>query len=899
MFRKTNVSMAVMLVLGAAFAAPAGAQDAPQRVEITGSSIKRVAAEGALPVQVIKREEIERSGITSVTELLQNLAVVQGGPDGIVEGDTIGGGGGGQATVSIHGLGGDRTLVLLNGRRLIGEAGGAVDINMIPLAIIDRVEVLTDGASALYGSDAVAGVVNFITKRNSQTGNVMLSASKPEKAGGEEYNASISKGFGDIDADGFNVTVGLSMDKRKALRADQREFSKSGIINFQYEGKNYEWFNGSPSGIPGNVNVGGVPRSAYLAEFGKCPPMHIQDGPTCYFDYASTVEAFPDRERTNLFGSFSKKLGADHRLNVDLLLGKTMSSGKIAPPPGGVLVDPAGPFGDYLRMVGYTGTGPATVFYRAFDLGNRDSEFDRDNKAVWGSLEGRFGNWDYNATIGYQKAIVEESNSGYPLGRAFGQLLRSGMWNPFVLPGNQSAAALEAAKGIMVSGVYDTETSTLTTLDFRASRDLMKLGGGNLALALGGSYAQDKVSTDPSLVAQGKGGPNGDDTRFGDAAAAIPYSATRKAIGLFAEVVAPITKQFELAAGVRYDDYKDIASATNGKVTFRYQPTSSVLVRGSVGTGFRAPTLRQLYRPLQEFGVTAENYGCSAEMAQMAANLGATCMPGDLQYNIYTGGNAKVQPEESKQATLGFRFEPTPAFSFGADLWWVGVKKTFGSVDENEAFNNVFKYPDLWLTYKDPVTGDTYLAYNASTTNLGNSYHSGVDVDVSSRVNTGIGRLTSNLRATYMIRSVEQLVAGQEYFSTVGDNNPSIGSVMFRWRGTWGNTLQMGRWAHTLNVNFQSGYKDYPGDVYGKDSDGSYNGDDRTIRLDIKKYYTLDWQTEFQMNKALKMSVGVKNLLNEKPPLSLRNNGGHMLGFDYRYFNPLGRTFQARASYDF
>ena len=897
MFKKTKICTAALVALGGGLLAsvPAMAQ-VVERVEITGSAIKRIAAEGALPVQVISKKEIERSGVTSVVELLQNLAVVQGG---IVEGDTIGGGGGGQSTVSIHNLGGDRTLVLLNGRRLIGEAGGAVDLSMVPLSIIERVEVLTDGASALYGSDAVAGVVNFITKRNSSEGNFSISVSKPQESGGEEQNASISKGFGNLDTDGYNVLFGLSVDKRKALRASQRDFSKSGIINFQHEGGTVEWFNGSPSGIPGNVRVGGVLRSPYLVEFGECPPMHIADGPTCYFDYASTVEAFPDRERSNVFGSFSKMLGSNHMLSLDVLFGKTMSSGKIAPAPGGVLVDPAGPFGSYLAMVGYTATTPATVNYRAFDLGNRDSEFDRDNKAVWLRLEGSLAGWDYNTSFGYQKAVVEESNSGYPYGRAFGQLLRSGIWNPFVLPGNQSAAALDAAAKIMVTGVYDTETSKLTTFDARASRDLFKLGGGNAALAIGASYAEDKVATDPSLTAQGKGGPTGDDARFGDAQAAVAYSATRKAMGQFAEVVAPFSKQFEMTAGLRYDDYKDIASATNGKISFRYQPVSSLLLRGSIGTGFRAPTLRQLYRPLQDFGVTAENYACSADMAAMAASLGATCQPAILQYNVFTGGNAKIQPEESKQATLGFRFEPTQSFSFGADLWWVGIQKTFGSVDENEAFGNVFKYPDLWMTYTDPVTGDVLLAYNSSTTNLGNSYSTGVDFDVTGRFETPAGRLTSNLRATYMLRDKFQLVPGQAYYSTVADNNPAIGSVTFRWKGNLANTLQMGRWAHTLNVNFQSGYKDYPGFVYGKDPDGSYNGNDREIRLDIDRHYTVDWLTEFQMNKALKLSVGVKNLFDETPPLSLRNNGGHMLGFDYRYFNPLGRTLNARLSYDF
>jgi iron complex outermembrane receptor protein len=251
------------------------------------------------------------------------------------------------------------------------------------------------------------------------------------------------------------------------------------------------------------------------------------------------------------------------------------------------------------------------------------------------------------------------------------------------------------------------------------------------------------------------------------------------------------------------------------------------------------------------------------------------------------------------QGTLGFRIEPSAAFSFGADFWWVGIDKTFGSVDENEAFGNVNKYGNLWLTYTDPVTGEKFLAYNASTTNLGKSYNSGIDFDATARFDTPVGKLTSNLRATYMLRSKKQLLAGGEYFSTVGDNHPSIGEVTFRWKGQLSNTLQQGRWTHAANVNFQSGYKDFPAEVYGLDANGAYNGDDREVRLKVKSYVTLDWQTAFAWNKQLTLSAGVKNLFDKAPPLSLRSNGGHMLGFDYRYYSALGRTVQVKASYDF
>ncbi|QPF76000.1 TonB-dependent receptor [Roseateles sp. DAIF2] len=915
MFKLNAVSFAVATIAAAA-ALPALAQDQQlERVVVTGSAIKRIAAEGALPVQTISKQEIERSGVTSVVELMQNLSSIQGG---VVEGDTVGGGGGGQATVSIHNLGGDRTLVLLNGRRMIGEAGGSVDLNMIPLAIVERVEVLTDGASALYGSDAVAGVVNFITRTNSSKRNITLSASVPSESGGKERNASISGGFGDLDTDGFNVIAGLSIDKRDALNASQREFSKTGVIHFGFEGKRYEFFNGSGSSIPGNVNVpipkadgtyDTVARNAYLAQNGKCAPMHVKDGDSCSFDYAGTVQAFPDRERSNFFGSFSKKLGENHLFRADVLLGKTKTSGKIAAVPGQVLVDVNGPFAKELASVGYTPAylssigldpnRPAAVSYRVYDLGNRTSTFERDTKGLWLSLEGQLAGWDYNASLGYQRALMEESNAGYPLANAFGALLRSGIWNPFALPGQQSQAAMDAAKAIMISGVYDSEKSTLMNADVRASRELFALGGGKAALAVGASFSQDKVSTDPGAVARGVGGPNGNDQRFGDGTVAIPYSAKRDTMGLFGELVAPISKTFELTAGLRYDDYRHIASATNGKVSFRFQPSPVVLLRGSIGTGFRVPTLRQLYRPLQEFGVTAEPYACSDEMSAMAKSLGAACQGSKKQYNVYTGGNKAIQPEESKQATLGVRIEPSSSFSVGADWWWVGIDKTFGSVDENEAFGNVNKYSNLWMVYTDPVTKEKFLAYNASQTNLGKSYTSGIDFDATARFDTPLGKLTSNLRATYMLRSKKQLLAGGEYFSTVADNHPSIGDVTFRWKGQLTNTLQSGRWIHAANINFQSGYKDFPTDVYGIDANGNYNGDDRTVRLKVKPYATLDWQTTYAWNKQLTLTGGVKNVFDKEPPLSLRAKGGHMLGFDYRYYSPLGRTLQVKASYDF
>ncbi len=907
MFRRTKVCTAAVMAIGGVLAAgvtPAFGQQVLDRVEITGSSIKRVAAEGALPVQTIRKEDIQRSGITSVVELMQRLPAVQGG---ITEGDGIGGGGGGQAEVSIHNLNGDRTLVLLNGRRLVGEAGGSVDLNMIPLSAIERVEVLTDGASAIYGSDAVAGVVNFITARNSSAGNIELRASVPQESGGKETNFSISKGFGNLDTDGFNVLLTASADKRDSLSANQRKFSKTGVIRGNYNGRNYLFFNGSARTIPGNIVMpDGSMQNPYEIENGVCPPAHVDVEGDCYFDYAATVMGYPSRDRTNLMLNSAVKLNADHMLKFDAYVATTKTDTRIAAVPGELSIDPNGPLGSYLAAAGwapYTDEdgnvfNEATVPYRAMDLGGRQSTFKRKSHGFWFGGEGRVAGWDYAANLGYQQTDYKEYNKGYPFGIAFNNLMNSGLWNPFVMPGNQSQAALDAARAAMADGYYDGEKSKLISVDAKISREIFALAGGNAALAIGLNMNQDKVETSPSATARGVGGPNGDDARFGDAAAAIAYSATRKSYGLFSELVAPVTKTIELGAAIRYDNYKNIDDAVNGKLSFRYQPSSSFLVRGSIGTGFRAPTLRQLYRPLQTFGVTGDPFNCTPEMAAIASSLGAICRPANTQYDVVTGGVATIQPEKSKQATIGLRFEPGDSLSFGADLWWVGIKDTFGAVEEKEAFANAAKYSNLWSTYTDPVTGNTYLAFNSSTTNLGKQFVSGIDFDASARFQTPMGPLQSTLRATYMLRSKLQLLPDAEYFSDIGQHNGSLGTVAFRLQGSLSNTLRTGNWAHTVNLNMKSGYKDTPSDVYYTDANGSIVGAD-TIRLEVKRYFTVDWQTAYSFNKQFMLTVGVQNIGDIAPPRSLRTNGGHMLGFDYRYYNPLGRTFQAKLNFAF
>lgn len=931
MFKKTNVSMAVMLALSGVLAQPAMAQDTPQRVEVTGSAIKRVDAEGAVPIQIIRREEIERSGATSVTELIQRLPTMQGAT---TESASVGGGGGGFAGASVHNIGETRTLVLLNGRRLAqfgGQTltgfGAAIDLNTLPLSAIERVEVLTDGASALYGSDAIAGVVNFITRRNSQLGEITAGVSDPRGNGAEEKRISLSKGFGDLDRDGFNVFLTLSGDKRKPLNAVDRDSAKTGVINFGANGKRYQAFLGSPSAIPGNVlDDAGDIVNPYFLKNGSCAPGNVKStdpatGKTaCYFDFVAQLEIFPERERTSFMAGADVKLGQNHTLYADLLLSKTKSTGIIAPVPGSVSIPLSSPlYAQYLTPLsgqgGSTFTDDTVAFYRVADLGRRaDTNKSDFNNVVIGS-RGAFGEWEYDAGFSYSKSDFENLISGYPGALSLSRLRASGKLNPFVQAGEMPQDSLDAIRAITFNGYWDGGTSELASLDARGTRSLMNLSGGPLQLATGVSVYQEKFQGKPSLFAQAKlsdpvAGTLCDpddpakpcDQRFGDAAAIVPYAADRKAYGVFAELNAPLTKTLELNGAIRFDDYSDFGNTTNGKVSMKWRPTTGLLLRSSVGTGFKAPTVPQLKAALQSFGVTSAPYDCTPELAAVAASLNAQCQPRGRQYDVLAGGNSLLKPEKSKQGTLGIVLEPNKNMSFGADLWWVGIRDAFGQISEQEAFDNPASYPGSWATQLDIATNINYLAYNQANLNLGKAYYSGIDFDLQGRMDTGIGKLMTRLVATYMLRERVQLTPGGQYFNPIGVNEASLAYVTFRWQGRAEAELQTGAWANSLAVNFKSGYADAVANVEVLGANDVGTGEFEDVQLRIKKYVTLDWRTQYQFNKSLSFTAGVLNLLDKKVPLSLAEGGsgkGQMFGYDDRYHDIRGRTLYVNASFKF
>jgi len=894
-----------------------------QRVVVTGSSIKRIAAEGSLPVTTVTAEQIRNSGVTSTADLVQKLAVSQGSTG---ESASTGLSSFGFAGISVHNIGETRTLVLLNGKRLANFGGQTLtgseagfDLNSIPISAIDRVEILTDGASALYGADAIAGVVNFITKHNRTDGDVSIGYSHP-KDGAIERRASVTKGIGDLDENGYNVMLTFGHDERTALYSGARSFANTGVRNFSQDGKNYRIQQYSASPIPANaVDDQGQLISPYQRTNGKCPPKTFRviepynDGSGladdyCGYDFVQDLQIYPNRKRDNFLASGILKLG-DHELYTDILLSRSNQTSRIAPVPGQIAI-PAGSAlaQQYLQPVGIT--GDSVAYYRLFDLGNRTDDDTAKFASITLGSRGTIAGWDYNASYGFSGSFVKGNISGYPGAIAINNLTSSGLLNPFVGPGQQSAEAQKALAAVNYNGYWDGGISKLHTLQVNGSRELSRLAGGGLMLGIGGNVNRETFAARPSLFAQGKladpvagtlcGNGVDCDQRFGDAASSQAYQAGRTSQGVFAEVIAPVLKNLELDGAVRFDHYSDFGVAKTAKLSFKWTALPNLMVRGSVGTGFHAPTVPQVDALVQGYGVTSDKYTCSPAMAQIAAGLGATCRPGKIQYDQLAGGNRNLQPEKSRQATLGVRYEPISAISLGADLWFVGIRDTFGQLTEDVVFADPLRYGNSWSSYKDVGTGANYLAFLANNQNLGKWYSSGIDWDATGRLRTPIGALTSNLHISTILREKQQLEKDGQYFSAVGDFS-DLGTVTFRNRGTWANTLKSGDWSTTLTMNFKSGYLDQSTTVDVVDASGNVTGQE-DVRHNVGSFSTWDLQTTWTPSSKWALTAGALNLFDRNPPFVPSTSGlnrGQQFGFDDRYYDPRGRTLFVNASYKF
>jgi iron complex outermembrane receptor protein len=909
--------IALIGVVAPAIAQEAAPQQSMQRVEITGSSIKRVAKEGALPVQVISFEDLQKQGITSAEQLMRVISANGNGADNPTSGNNVFGPdadrvSGGASFASFRGLGPNSTLVLINGRRAPthGKSGKAVDLNSIPMAAISRIEILKDGASAIYGTDAIGGVMNIILKTNYQGLEATASTNVTEAGGGNIHRASLIGGKGDLDTDGYNVMATFAYTKNEQLDSHQRSFANGfqparGLSPDTTGTPFANQLTGANTALGSNFTLGSDPTKYLQANLlslqKKCntiPGMAqyetalwkdvtspLRTTNSCAYDYGADYVMQSPSEQANFLARGTYKLNSDHKVFAEVIgsrsdvisiltpaqISTSLANGN-AYPVGGAYYQDLSAF-----IPTFDKTKPIIYKWRANPLGNRTQENTTESARLLLGAEGTVHNWDYKFGLSQAQSVTHmDLLDGYAITTDFYKVLGSGIVNPWLAPGqSQTQAAMDAIAKTKYVGAFQTGKTTLSQIDGNISGELMQLPAGPLAMAAGFDlrhetyfYSQD-VAAEPILLSPGN--------------ANLP-KASRNIKALYTELIVPVIKDLELQLALRRDQYSVFGATTNPKVAFRYQPANWLLFRGSANKGFLAPSFVQLYTGALQGELASgvlDTVGCAAH-------------PGDVRYcaperfGFVSGGNKDLKPETSKQGTLGMVIEPIKGFSASFDWWAINMKdrilnRSASIVLANPVAlaENIHRNPDGTIQY-----------VQAGWINASGAKTRGVDVGLRGDGKFDGGyKWNATLDGTWTQSYQFAEIEGQPYKEYVG--NFFTRDLYLRWKHSATFSVARGDWSVLLSNTYAAGYKDdLPNSGIGAPPVG--------FNPNVASYTVFGLSTTYTGFKNTTVTAGVQNLFDRDPPFTAHNVDNVVgAGWDPRVTDPRGRAFTFQVKYKF
>ncbi|MCE2988904.1 MAG: TonB-dependent receptor [Burkholderiales bacterium] len=901
--------------------APAATPPAPakvEKIEVTGSSIKRIDGEAALPVQVIGKEDIEKIGVTTASELLQKITSNVGG---LTDGASISDQAGAQRGfngANLRGLGVSSTLVLLNGRRLANFASpgdnSGVDLNNIPSGAIERVEILKDGASAIYGTDAMGGVINFITRKDYQGVDIKLYTASTEQGGAGKTSITVSGGIGDLSRDGFNVWGAIDAQKLGALRSSQRDFIKeydlpgrlapqtssnsfpanvdltaaqlTALNNFvranpttALRGTNADgtWNPGGPNSNSRRVNFARTSCTGGLNP-NSVAPTGLGGREGCSFNYMADTEIYPKSDKTNFIGRASFQVSNSLQVFAEALLSKTKTDYVASPATSGRIRTSAGiTLPASLQAV--TGiTTPVDFRFRLSDAGGRASRVESEAQRLVVGASGSVGAWEYDAAINRSVNEATDTNtSGWVSNTRLLAGMASGAYNPFVLATPAGRAFMDS---IQLNGAARISKGTTTIVDAKATRTLTRLDGGDVVLAIGAEARREKTDFRATDVLKGND-VVGD--RASSGALLADTSNTRNVQGVYAEVIAPFTKQWEGQFALRQDRYEGVSDArlnlttpklnsTNPKIGISFRPDNTLLFRGSYGTGFRAPSISELFRPVRA-GVTA-----SFVRDPVSGEVG--------QLPIDRFSNPNLKPEKSKQFSLGVVFEPSRNWSGSVDYWTIRKTDIISEIGEETIFSNPTYYNNSSIVSR---FSDGFVnVITVQKENRGKLNTAGLDLALRWRGENGAyGRFGAELIGTLVT----------EYKFATDPRSPLVDGL-----GRFRDDKAVQRWRHKLNFDWDRG-------PIGLTLTNTYLSSYRDQNVeglaapewnnrDVEAYSLWDLTGSYRFSKNLRLRAGILNVLDTAPPFT--NQARYFqVTWDSTYGDPRGRTYFASLSYSF
>jgi iron complex outermembrane receptor protein len=888
------------------FAVAAMGQQAPsvspgpelQEIVVTGSMIKRINAETSEAVSIVKIDALKDLGVTTVE---QALALVTSNNATITTGSNVATFNGGASVPSLRGLGATKTLVLLDGQRLANNValGSGVDLNTIPFAAIDHIEVLREGASSLYGSDAIAGVINFITRKDYTGGEVNVNYSHPEHSGGSSDDVDLSYGIGNLASDGYNFMITANYSQQKELTATQRPFSSTGYnpalglanLNGPYAPSPGSYQDGNPAanGGPGLWQVG----------YPKCAgnPLLAATNGSCQYLYSAVVDLIPKSSSESALVAFTKALPGNNTLSVQYFYSRFDLDLWTGPQSYNFSVSPASPY--YPTAANSTCVGGCSTATPVLGGPITAGWTDPANNRYFGNINteqrglvtfaGANGGWDYltsfdwSANKGVQQVRGGEAN--YAIIAPGNNL--SNLINPF---GPQSAAGQALINSAYTNGNLEVGTLSLYSLNGHASHPLGDLfdAGRPAQFAVGFDVRDEQISDIPTQLA----------TTLYTATYFPPTLVTgsRVAEAGFFELNVPVTSKAEFTVSDRQDRYSDFGTTNNAKVSFAYQPFSILKIRGAASTGFRAPSLVEEYEP-NIFGAVFGNMvgpGCASGNYTTVFTKN-NCISQGLSI---TGGNPNLNPETSQNFDLGFVVEPIANLGITVDYYRINLRERIASVPASAIYANPTAFANLYVlnnagtltpapaaNIQCPTPQAATCGYIIQTNNnTGAATTDGFDLSANYLFDSDFGKFRVGLEGSFVTDFKLQQYQGGPELNLVGQFNGGQQPVI--------------RYQHLLTLdwtyqNFGAGLSDHFTEHYH-----DYAPDAAGNILTVGNYSIWNGYVTFKPIPALKLLAGINNLLDTNPPFSNQEQNWQA-GFNPIFSNPLGRTFYGRITYNF
>lgn len=930
----------VLLALPAHAQVPPQQTAQPTRVEVTGSRIRRAEAETASSVLTLNRADIERSGKTSVAELLQTLAVDNQGSVPT----TFGGGfAAGASGISLRGLGAASTLVLLNGRRVapygLADDGQKVfsDLNIIPTDAVERVEILKDGASAIYGSDAIAGVVNVILRRDFQGTTVRGSLGTSEEFDGNDGLLAITHGMGSLDTDKYNVLLNLEYKRHGDIwyrdRAERDHIGRADLRNYGFSAQQALGGTGAITtrNAAGNAINGNVRNPFTLNYYNRGNPAgvgftrtfpgaacgnftsHPQGDPGggCLIDAAQQYnQVQPQQENLTFFGRAAMQLRPEIEAYGELNLYTSKSDSSSTPSAiSGSVGYPGGPVSNAGVALGaahpdnpYFGSA-ARLRYLAADVGARTSHIESDFVRALAGIKGSFAQWEYDSALLYSRNKVDSERNGFLQRDVTFALLNPSAANVTAASANPAYAALPPGSlwriaenaGLNSPALYaalapaisnDAKTS-IAQIDFKASREFGQLGGGALGVALGGEYRHEKTELNPTT-----GTERGNIIGLGYSA----YKGSRNVAALYAEVLAPVIKGLELSGALRADHFSDVGDSYTPKFGFKWTPQRTIALRGTYARGFRAPSAA-------ENGVGGlAAFSSASDPVRCALGIEAACDPAAVA--IITSPNPALEPEKSKSMNLGLIWDPLPRTSVSLDVWQIKRKNEINQEQSDAAIAAGHVARDA-STADPAIPGDpgAITAVLANYVNSAQSKVRGADLDARHSFDLGAGRGTLSFDAkwTHLFKwlRTEQDGSERDFAGTHGncDVTNCVGTPDDRvnLRATW----EMAAWRVSANVNYRAPIDNT---FFKDDPDGCAthfaNGADAPTGCKLASFTSVDLVLRWKAMPRLEVFGTVQNLFDKVAPLDPLTYGATSYN-PLDYSGAVGRFFTLGARYAF